>query len=110
MKKVFMLLCLIFLSFNLYSAELNCRILKNQDVVSDGDVVTLVNQQASIDSLEDVSAYITEKAGSLFMIEAYFVEHDLRVYAEGKLQSAEDKLALSTWGRSSMFDIECRLK
>jgi hypothetical protein len=108
MKKI-LSLCLIVISSNLYSAELVCSIRQNLDPISETQVSTSVDQKISIDSVEGVYAYVTEKAEGHFILEAYLVDYDLRIYGEGSLRETKDKVIASAWGRSSMVDIECRL-
>ena len=97
-------------SFSLFSAELDCSIQINQEIMSSTQVSTTLDQKINIDSLEGVYAYVTEKQAGHFILEAYLVDYDLRIYGEGSLKQSEDKVVASAWGRTSMVDIECRLK
>ena len=109
MKKILFLSIMSAFTLNLYSAELDCNIQLNLTEISEARVTTLLDQKKRIDSLEGISAYVTEKANSHFVIEAYLVDYELRIYAEGSLKNSGDRLVASTWGRESIVDIECRL-
>jgi hypothetical protein len=108
MKKL-ALLSLMVLSTRLYSAELNCNIQINQDIMSEVQVTTTLDQKAGIDSVNGVVAYVTEKANNHYIVEAYLADYDLRVYGEGSIKDQNDRVVASVWGRDSMVDIECRL-
>lgn len=106
MKKILLLSMLSF-SLNLYSAELECNIKLNQNLLSETKVSTSLNKKITIESAESIIVYVTEKAGEQFQVEAYLKGLDLRLYGEGALHQVHDKLVVSTWGRESLVDIEC---
>lgn len=108
MKKLLAILSLS-VSFNLMAADLLCDISVNQDILSESTVTTVLNQKTSIDSVDGVVAYVTEKEKNHYVVEAYLAQYDLRIYGEGTIKDNDDRLVASVWGRDSMIDIECRL-
>ena len=108
MKKI-LLLSLIVLSSKLYSTELDCSIQLNLDIISETRVSSVLGLQKSIDALEGISAYVTEKGNGDYIVEAYLADYELRIYAEGSLRDPKDKLVASLWGRESIVDVECHL-
>ena len=108
MKKI-LLLCLFTLSFKLFSADLDCSIRQNLDSISEIKLSTVIDQKSSIDSISDIDAYVTEKAGGHCIIEAYLADAEMRIFAEGSLLVSGDKLIASSWSRARIVELECRL-
>ena len=108
MKKI-LLLSLFLLSFKLFSADLDCSIRENLDAISEIKLSTLIDQKSSIDSISDIYAYVTEKTGGHFIVEAYLADVEMRIFAEGSLLVSQDKLVASSWSRARIVELECRL-
>lgn len=108
MKKIIGLLTFA-ISFNLFAAELFCDISVNLNILSETNVSTILNSKTRIDALEGITAYVTEKEKSHFIVEAYLADYDMRIFGEGTIKDSEDRLVATAWGRDSIVDIECRL-
>ncbi len=108
MKKIIGLGLLV-LSTQLMATDLDCNIQLNLGNISETQVTTALDQKTSIDAAEGIYASVTEKKNGHFVVEAYLVDYDIRIYGEGSLKDNSDKLSASAWGRASMVDIECHL-
>src|SRR4051812_5479747 len=104
MKKIIALFAFA-LSFNLLAADLVCDISVNLDILSETNVSTTLNTKTRIDALEGITAYVTEKEKSHFIVEAYLADYDMRIFGEGTIKDKEDRLIATAWGRDSIVDI-----
>lgn len=107
--KIYLSILALFLSFNVYSAELLCDISVNFDILSESTVTTGLNEKTPIDSVGSITAYVTEKENNHYIIEAFLADHELRIYGEGSLREKSDKVVVSSWSRDSIIDIQCTL-
>ena len=97
------------LSTPAYSKLVNCEIKFNLDTVSTTTVTTVPNQKIVIDDIDQAAAYITEETNGQFTLEAYLPDFDARIYGQGNLVNAGDKISASIWGRAAIVDITCSL-
>lgn len=90
------------------SATLECRSLVNLNEVTSGSVATAKNVKLKVSEVPEVSAFVTETGPENFLVEAYLPTLQMRVYAEGTLHDASEKLTASAWDRSLMVDVVCK--
>ena len=108
MKKI-LFLAIVAFSSQLFSAELDCNIKLNQEIISKAKVSTVLDKRVVINSESGIFAYVTEKSSQQYVVEAYLSDYDLRIYGEGSLKDNHDRLIASAWGQTSIVDIGCEL-
>ena len=91
-----------------HAASLECQISVNGEKVLSAPVQTLALQKISIGRIDGISAYVTEKTDSIFLVEAFLASQEARIYAEGSLKNTGESLAATFWGRQSWTEITCR--
>ena len=106
MKLIFGTLILAF-SLSVNANSLSCQILLNNEQVLVTKVHTELNQKISIGRTNGITAYVSEKPNSTYLVEAFLAEEDLRIYAQGNLRNKGESVIASAWGRSSLVDVSC---
>ena len=92
-----------------FSKEIKCEFKLNLDTVYSKTVSTSLNQKNLIGEIDEVTAFITEAPNGQLTIEAYLPDFDARIYGQGSITNASDKVAVSIWGRPAMIDVICAL-
>lgn len=91
----------------LNAANLLCQISRNTSVVFSTKAQSHLDEKVFLGRSQGVSAYVTEKSDSSFLVEAYLENEDVRIYAQGPLKNPGEKVIASLWGRESLVDITC---
>ena len=109
MNKLFLFSFFSFVVSFANAMDLNCKILENTDVTLKNKLTSILNQKILIGRTDQVTAYVTEKANQLFIVEAFLTSYDARIYGQGVITQPSDELTASLWGRDSMVDVTCRM-
>lgn len=93
-------------TLNAQASTVSCFYKKNLD--SDGDVrvETALNKKVLLFDTGSLRAFITEKESSIFEIEAFLKDHDMRIYSAGSLD--QKPLNMSLWSRENISEVSCR--
>lgn len=96
-------------SLSARATPLFCQIKMNDSIALEKVVDTKLLQKVPLPPVRGISAYITEKAGGLFIAEMFIANYEIRIYAHGNIKNQTDQLISSLWGRDMMVDLQCSL-
>lgn len=96
-----------FIAFSSFAETLNCEINLNSESILTTKIQTAPKQKVSIGTRHGISAYVTEKAPSKFLVEAFISSEDLRIYAEGGIKETGENVTASLWSRDQLVDVQC---
>lgn len=106
MKTILIALLLCFgLSVN--ATPLQCKISLNLKQVHSQTVESRLADKIPIGHSQGISAYVTEKAESSFLVEAFLEEEQVRIYGQGPLKNSGETVSASFWSRNTLADISC---
>ena len=86
---------------------LTCQISLNNEQVFKTKVQTQLNQKTLIGSSQGITAYVSEKPGSVYLVEAFLQNQEVRIYAQGNLNNSGENVVASLWSRDSLVDVSC---
>lgn len=111
-RLIFSLIAILLLSVSAIGATLDCKIDENASTVLKNRVETLKKEKVLIGRTAQVTAYVTEKAKDQYEVEVFVPSYELRIYAEGSLESdsSVNHLQTSLWGREALIEVSCKLK
>jgi len=92
-----------------HAQSLNCTARLNSEFIFTNHIKPELNTKILIGREESFTAYITQIEHSHFILEAFIVNKEARIYSEGNLEKVNDELKLSIWSRDEIVDIDCRL-
>jgi len=109
MVKCCVFLFVVFVSFNVFARSLVCSAYVNLEFKFSNQVDSNLNEKISIGREPNFRAYVTQKENDIFIVEAFIVNQEVRVYGEGTLKSDTDRIKASIWSREEIIDIDCVL-
>lgn len=86
-----------------------CDMVYNAKTILNTKVKAVSHEKVIIGKSSVISAYITAEDNTLYTIEAFIPEYEVRVYGKGSAQKEGDVVSASVWGRDSIVDVNCRL-
>ena len=102
-------LILVFIfSISAHATTLTCEILNNLSVVHSIKLNTILNEKTLIGDTGPITAFVTEKDQNIFIVEAFLVDQEARIYAKAPLNNPGESVVASFWNRENIFDISCR--
>lgn len=98
---------LVLFSIASQARSLYCEIKINNAVVAKGKLEIQSQQKIQLTRLQSASFYISEKPNDFFSIEAFLPAYEARIYGEGNLRKAGDRVSVSMWSRESLIEAAC---
>jgi len=92
-----------------FANKVSCTAYSNLELEFKNQIDSRLNEKVSIGRSPSFTAYITEKDKDVFVVEAFIVAQEIRIYGEGVLKSASDHVKTSIWSREEMIDLDCML-
>jgi len=109
MKNILMILALAstFLGAQTYAQDLVCSAYVNSEFVFMNQITPENNAKVLIGREPNFTAYITQKDSHVYVLEAFIVNQETRIYSEGSITQPDSHIKLSLWSRDEIIDIDC---
>lgn len=105
--KSFLMIILMAMGTNVLAQDLVCSAYVNSELVFMNQVTPANNEKVLIGREPNFTAYITQKDNNIYILEAFIVNQETRIYSEGSLIQPESHIKLSLWSRDEIIDIDC---
>jgi len=111
MKNILIILTAVstFMSTQVFAKDLVCSADVNSELVFMNQVTPEKNEKVLIGREPNFTAYITQKENNVYILEAFIVNQETRIYSEGTIVQPENHIKLSLWSREEIIDIDCTI-
>ena len=109
MKKIYLLMVLVFSSQVLFAEELVCSITANGDLLAETQFSLEAKAETQYATGGSYSFYLHNLGSSKFEMEIYNNDGPSRSYSTGFLRNSADTLTWTLWTRDILLETSCKL-